>query len=360
MNMRIATIVGARPQFIKMAPLSREIRKHFEEIVVHTGQHYDYEMDRIFFEQLGIPAPDYNLGVGSGSHGYQTGEMLKRIEDVLVKEVPDLVIVYGDTNSTLAGALAASKLGIKIAHVEAGLRCYDKSVPEEVNRVLTDHISDYLFAPTENAVKCLQKEGITKEVYFTGDVMLDALLQNLPIAERSSKIMENLNLKPKDFILVTIHRPKNTEKDNLENIVDAIIENGNKVVFPVHPRTRIALERYGLMERLQRSSDVTLIKPVGYLDMLILEKNAKKILTDSGGIQKEAYFLGVPCIVLRDKTEWIELIDEGWLVLVGTNKKLILEQLREFSGNSMRKSYLFGNGEASSKITAIIRMVIKK
>ncbi|MGB9879200.1 MAG: non-hydrolyzing UDP-N-acetylglucosamine 2-epimerase, partial [Anaerolineae bacterium] len=235
--MRIATIVGARPQFIKMAPLSREIRKHFEEIVVHTGQHYDYEMDRIFFEQLGIPAPDYNLGVGSGSHGYQTGEMLKRIEDVLVKEVPDLVIVYGDTNSTLAGALAASKLGIKIAHVEAGLRCYDKSVPEEVNRVLTDHISDYLFAPTENAVKCLQKEGITKEVYFTGDVMLDALLQNLPIAERSSKIMENLNLKPKDFILVTIHRPKNTEKDNLENIVDAIIENGNKVVFPVHPRT---------------------------------------------------------------------------------------------------------------------------
>ena len=295
--MKIASIIGARPNFIKCAPLSRELRKVFDEVLIHSGQHYDYETNKIFFDELGIPEPDYHLGVGSGSHGEQTGEMLKRTEEVLIKEAPDLVLVFGDTNSTLAGALAASKLHIKIGHIEAGLRSFDRRMPEETNRVLTDHCSDLLFCPTETAVKILGTEGIENGVYLTGDVMVDALHENTKIAEKKSKILDLLCLKPKEYYLATIHRPENTDAfEKLKSIVDAFCVIG-KIVFPCHPRTEKLLKQFGLWDMLTKK--VKVIKPVGYLDMLMLEKNAKKILTDSGGIQKEAYIFNLWCHVLH-------------------------------------------------------------
>ena len=285
--MKIASVVGARPNFIKLAPVSKELRKEFDEVIIHTGQHYDYEMDRVFFDELGIPEPDYHLGVGSGSHGYQTGEMLKRVEEVLIKEKPDLVLVFGDTNSTLAGALAAVKLHIKVAHVEAGLRSYDKKMPEEINRVLTGHCSDLLFCPTETGVKNLKNEGIAKGVYLTGDVMVDALQESIKIAEKKSRILDELDLKPEEYFLATVHRAENTDDfSRLRSIVDAFCEIVH-IVFPCHPRTEKMLKKFDLWDRLQKS--VKVIKPVGYLDMLVLEKNARKNLTDSGGVQKEAY-----------------------------------------------------------------------
>jgi UDP-N-acetylglucosamine 2-epimerase len=359
---KIATIIGARPQFIKMVPVSRELRKRgIEEVIIHTGQHYDYEMDRIFFEQLNIPEPDYNLGVGSGSHGYQTGEMLKRIEEVLMKEKPDLVIVYGDTNSTLAGALAAVKLHIKVAHVEAGLRSFDKKMPEEINRVLTDHVSDYLFAPTKTAVENLYNEGIRDGVYLTGDVMLDALLCNIKIAEKESRILDELGLKPKEYYLATVHRAENTDNGkNLENIVEAFIECGELIVFPAHPRTVKFLKSYGFYERLEKAKNLILIKPVGYLDMLVLEKNARKILTDSGGVQKEAYFLKVPCITLRDRTEWVETVEDSWNLLVGADRNRILKAIREFEPKMENYAYKFGDGKASERISKTLEYKIKK
>ena len=353
--MKVATVVGARPQFIKMAPVSRELRKHLEEVVIHTGQHYDYEMNRVFFEQLEIPEPDYYLGVGSGSHGHQTGEMLRRIEDVLLKEEPDIVLVYGDTNSTLAGALAAVKLHIKVAHVEAGLRSFDKRMPEEVNRVLTDHVSDYLFAPTETAVKNLHNEGIKEGVYLTGDVMYDALLYNIKIARKKSGILNELGLKPKEYLLATVHRAENTDnRRNLENIIEAFVESGELIVFPAHPRTQKYLKAYGLVEKIENAANIILIPPVGYLDILVLEENAKKILTDSGGIQKEAYFLKVPCITLRDRTEWVETVQDGWNILVGTDKKKILRAIREFEPKGEAYTYRFGDGKASERIVRIL------
>jgi len=354
--MRIATIVGARPQFIKMAPVSRELRRReIKEVIIHTGQHYDYEMNRIFFEQLSIPEPDYYLGVGSGSHGYQTGEMLKKIEDVLIKEKPDLVLVYGDTNSTLAGALAAVKLHVKIAHVEAGLRSFDKRMPEEVNRVLTDHVSDYLFAPTETAVENLHREGINKGVYLTGDVMYDALLYNIKIARNKSKILRELGLKPKNYLLATVHRAENTDNRlRLENIIKAFVESGELIVFPAHPRTRKYLETYGLMEFVSKADNIILINPVGYLDMLVLEENAKKILTDSGGVQKEAYFLKIPCVTLREKTEWVETVEDGWNTLVGADREKILKAIMGFEPDGETYTYRFGDGRASEKIAQIL------
>lgn len=353
--MRIVTVVGARPQFIKMAPVSRELRKYFDEIVIHTGQHYDYEMDKIFFEQLNIPKPDYYLEVGSGTHGYQTGEMLKRIEKVLLKENPDLVLVYGDTNSTLAGALAAAKLHIKVAHIEAGLRSFDKKMPEEVNRVLTDHISNFLFAPTETAVKNLHNEGIKEGVYLTGDVMYDALLYNIKIARKNSNILKELGLKSKEYLLATVHRAENTDnRKSLENIIEAFIESGELIVFPAHPRTQKYLKAYKLLKKLEKVGNVLLIPPVGYLDMLVLEENARKILTDSGGVQKEAYFLKVPCITLRERTEWVETVEDGWNILVGADKEKILNAIREFNPNGKVYTYKFGDGKASEKIVKTI------
>jgi UDP-N-acetylglucosamine 2-epimerase (non-hydrolysing) len=331
--------------------LSRELRKEFDEVIIHTGQHYDYEMNKVFFDELRIPEPDYHLGVGSGSHGYQTGEMLKRIEEVLIKEKPDLVLVFGDTNTTLAGALAASKLHIKVGHIEAGLRSFDRRMPEETNRVLTDHCSDLLFCPTETAVKILGTEGIENGVHLTGDVMVDALQENIKIAEQKSNVLDLLSLKPKEYYLATIHRPENTDVfEQLKSIVDAfcVIE---KIVFPCHPRTEKLLKQFGLWDKL--TEHVKVIKPVGYLDMLMLEKNAQKILTDSGGIQKEAYIFKVPCITLRETTEWVETVEDGWNVLVGANKEKIVKMANDFEPEGEQRA-VFGSGDASEKITKVL------
>lgn len=349
--MKIVSVIGARPQFIKCAPLSRELRKWHQEILVHTGQHYDYEMDRIFFDELSIPEPDYNLGVGSGTHGTQTGGMLKMIEQVLMQEKPDLVLVYGDTNSTLAGALAAVKMRIKIGHVEAGLRSFDKAMPEEINRLLTDHCSDYLFCPTPTAVNNLQRENITRGVQLTGDVMVDALSYNKDAADHS-QILEKLGLESKRYLVVTIHRQSNTDREpNLRSIVEACLEIGGTVVFPLHPRTEKYLKAYGLFDKLQEK--VKLIKPLGYLKFLKLMNNAKRILTDSGGIQKEAYILGIPCITLRDNTEWLETVEDGWNVLVGTDKEKIVNAALHFEPSGTQRD-VFGV-DACKKIVDLLR-----
>ncbi len=329
MGLNIVSIVGARPQFIKLAPLSKVLREEgFKETIVHTGQHYDDNMSDIFFKELEISEPDYNLGIGSGSHGEQTGKMLIAIEEVLMKRKPDLVIVYGDTNSTLAGALASSKLHVKLAHVEAGLRSFNKMMPEEINRIVTDHLSDILFCPTETAVKNLEKEGITKGVYLVGDIMFDALMYFSRMSEEKSKILQNLKLNPKEYYLLTIHRAENTDNyDRLKNILLAIAQFRRKAVFPIHPRTRSRIKEFNLGNYLD-NENILLIDPVGYLDMISLEKNAFAIFTDSGGVQKEAFWLRVPCITLRDETEWIETVKYGWNTLVGANIEKILEAER--------------------------------
>jgi len=351
--MKIVTVVGARPQFIKMAPVSKELRKTFEEIIIHTGQHYDYEMNKIFFDELKIPEPDYHLGVGSGSHGYQTGEMLKKIEEVLMEEQPDLVMVFGDTNTTLAGALTAAKLHISVAHVEAGLRSFDRRMPEEINRVLTDHCSDILFCPTETSIENLKREGIVEGAHLTGDVMVDALKEHIWIAERESGILDEFGLEPGGYYLATIHRAENTDDFNrLKNIVDAFCEIEN-LVLPCHPRTEKYLKKYGLWAEL--TEHVKVIKPVGYLYMLMLEKNAGKILTDSGGVQKEAYILKVPCITLRENTEWVETVEDGWNVLVGSDKEAIVKMANGFDPDNQQKN-VFGEGKASKEVRRILNV----
>jgi len=351
--MKIVSIVGARPQFIKCGPVSHELRKVHQEILVHTGQHYDPEMSDIFFEDLQIPKPDYHLDVGSGSHGKQTGAILERVEEVLLKEMPDLVLVYGDTNSTLAGAIAAAKLHIPVAHVEAGLRSFDRTMPEEINRVVTDHVSDLLLCPTQTAVNNLAKEGITRGVHMVGDVMVDALRHNTKMAEKKSRIIKKLGLVKGDYYVATVHRPGNTdEQKNLTAIIAAFRESGKTVVFPVHPRTKKYLHTYGLYDSL--GENIRCIDPLGYIDMLHLMKHAKKILTDSGGIQKEAYVMGIPCITLRDNTEWLETLTGGWNVLVGADKHKILAALLADVQTSSDNT-VFGNGDSAEKIVQALK-----
>lgn len=339
--MRTISIIGARPQFIKYAPLSKKLREHFSEKLIHTGQHYDYLMNKVFFDELEIPSPDYYLDVRSGSHGSQTADMLKKIEEVLVNEKPDIVLVYGDTNSTLAGALAAAKMHIKVAHVEAGLRSYDKSMPEEINRVLTDHCSNILFCPTQTAVDNLAKEGITNGVHLVGDVMVDASMYAREKAEKSD-ILERLNLESKRYLLATIHRASNTDiKDNLTQLVDALCQIEETVVMPLHPRTAKQLRLFGLYEKL--SSKIKIVEPLGYLEFTKLLNHAKKVLTDSGGVQKEAYLFRVPCITLRESTEWVETVRDGWNILVGTNIKMIIDSSNSFQP-PQRHGNMFGYG----------------
>jgi len=359
--MKIVTIVGARPQFIKAAPVSRAIRDHNDkerdpritEVLVHTGQHYDHGMSQIFFDELDIAEPHLNLGVGSGSHGWQTGQMLVRIEEVLLEEKPDHVLVYGDTNSTLAGALAAVKLNLLVAHVEAGLRSFNREMPEERNRVVADHCADMLFCPTQTAVDNLAREGVTNGVHLVGDTMYDAVLQFSSIARKRSTIIKDLNLESKGYLLATIHRPYNTDiPENLRNIFQAFAEIGEVIVFPVHPRTskKIAALESEFCQGLV-PGNVKIIEPVGYLDMLVLEENARLILTDSGGMQKEAYFFGVPCITLRTETEWAETVETGWNVVAGADISAIVEGYqRAINSPPIKRPDLYGDGRASEKI----------
>ncbi|MDH7499868.1 MAG: UDP-N-acetylglucosamine 2-epimerase (non-hydrolyzing) [candidate division NC10 bacterium] len=344
--MRILSIVGARPQFIKAAPLSRKLRKAHQEILLHTGQHYDYELSQAFFEELNLPQPDYHLGVGSGTHARQTARMLMGIEKALLAERPDLVLVYGDTNSTLAGALAAAKLQVPVAHVEAGLRSFDPSMPEEINRILADRLSTLLFCPTPTAVQNLAREGIEKGVHLVGDVMVDALQEALPLAESRSRILARLALEPKSYLLATLHRAGNTEDPRrLSSILEAFNSLEEPVIFPLHPRTGRAMKAFDLRVK----PPVRILRPVPYLDNLILEKNARLILTDSGGMQKEAYLLGVPCLTLREETEWVETVEAGWNLLVGSDLVKIKQAVREFQPQGERKP-LFGAGDASDQI----------
>lgn len=356
--LNILTIIGARPQFIKAAPVSKALRKAgHREFLVHTGQHYDHTMSQVFFDELNIPQPDANLGVGSGSHGKQTGEMLMQIEAVILKQQPDWVLVYGDTNSTLAGALAAIKLHIPVAHVEAGLRSFNREMPEEHNRVLTDHCADLLFCPTQTAVNNLAREGITQSVHLVGDTMYDAVLQFSALARQRSRILETLDLTPENYLLATVHRPYNTDNpENLRSVVAAFVECGETVIFPVHPRTRARLAETGVVEMIQHAPQVHLIEPVGYLDMLMLEQHARMILTDSGGIQKEAYWLGVPCVTLRSETEWVETVDAGWNTLVGAESAQIVAAVHNYSLSPTRP-ILYGDGQASTKCANLLTSI---
>lgn len=346
--MKIITVVGARPQFIKAAAVSTKLREKNQEILIHTGQHYDDNMSKIFFDELSIPKPDYNLEVGSGGHGNQTGAMLIKLEDIYLKEKPDLVLVYGDTNSTLAGALCASKLLIPVAHIEAGLRSFNMTMPEEQNRILTDHISKILFPPTETAVANLKKEGIEKGVHNVGDVMFDAVLHFKTLAEKTH-IIKSLNID-KGYILTTIHRAENTNHINrLKNIIEALNESGKQIILPLHPRTKKFILDYGL----SFNTNIKVIEPVGYLEMISLEMNASKIVTDSGGVQKEAFFMHKPCITMRDETEWVETVDSGWNVIAGADKNKILSSITGFVPKKQQQN-IFGDGAAADKIVNII------
>jgi UDP-N-acetylglucosamine 2-epimerase len=346
----IASIVGARPQFIKSAPVSRALSSRFREVLIHTGQHYDYGMSEIFFTEMEMRPPDFNLGVGGGPHGEQTGRMLIELEKVLAKVKPDCVLVYGDTNSTLAGALASTKAGIPLAHVEAGLRSYNRAMPEEINRVLTDHISDFLFCPTDAAIENLAKEGIFKGVHRVGDVMYDALRHNLTIARTRSQILARLDLKKGSYALVTVHRAANTDDpERMKSILNALDALSLKVVFPIHPRTRKMIQGWGLAA----NSNVLFIEPQGYFDILILQENADCILTDSGGMQKEAYLLGVRCITLREETEWVETVASGWNNLAGVDQKAIHTAFETWHPQGERP-LLYGNGQAAEQICEIL------
>lgn len=314
--MRIATIVGARPQFIKAAVVSRALKNAgVDEVLIHTGQHYDEEMSAVFFDELELPRPAVNLNVGSGSHAAQTGEMLVRLESFLLETAsPDFVLVYGDTNSTIAGALVASKLHMPVAHVEAGLRSFNRKMPEEINRVVTDRLSAILFCPTQTAVDNLAAEGVTDGVHLTGDVMLDATLLFADLAEQHAPAEDLADQTPGGYVVATIHRAENTDvRDRLEGILAGLGRIKSPVILPLHPRTRVRLDGFKIPENVQITT------PVGYLSMLSLIKKARAVLTDSGGLQKEAIWLGVPCVTLRDETEWVETLERGWNQIVGAD-----------------------------------------
>ena len=351
-RMKIASIVGARPQFIKAAALSRELRRRHEEILIHTGQHYDHVMSGVFFDGLEIPAPDFNLGIGSGRHGAQTGAMLSAIEEVLVSQKPDRVLVYGDTNSTLAGALAASKLHLPLLHVEAGLRSFNQRMPEEINRVVADRLSDLLFCPSETAVVNLRAEGITRGVHIVGDVMQDVLNWAKERADAGAAgFMDRMGLKERQYLVATVHRSENTDDpERLEGILKALNALDEPVIFPAHPRTLKVIHN-GRAHRL--GSHVRLVEPLGYFEMVSLSRSARLILTDSGGLQKEAYWLGVPCVTLRDETEWVETVESGWNTLTGANTDKIVRTVRSFV-NPASRAPLYGEGCVSAMCVKLI------
>lgn len=341
--MKVVSIVGARPQFIKAAAISRVLRRQHSEFMVHTGQHYDANMSAIFFDEMGIPQPDVNLDIGSGPHGKQTGMMMAGIEAILLEQHPDWTLIYGDTNSTLAGALASAKLRIPVVHVEAGLRSFNRSMPEEINRVLSDHTSDLLLCPSQTAVNNLMAEGIIQGVHLVGDVMADGLFHAVERATSQSKILAKMGLEPGKFLLATVHRAENTDNESrMRAILDAFESLTEVIILPAHPRTRHALNQV----HYKPPEHVRVIDPVGYLDMVMLEQSARMILTDSGGVQKEAYWLGIPCVTLRDETEWIETVELNWNSVVGADKDRIIAAARSFQRPSHHPP-LYGDGRAA-------------
>lgn len=354
---KIYIIVGARPNFIKLSPLisNIEFMESFEISIIHTGQHYDEKMSSVFFDELNIPKPDFYLNVGSASHAKQTADIMIKFEELLIKKRPDLIIVVGDVNSTIACALVASKLEIKIAHIESGLRSFNRSMPEEINRIVTDHISDILFAPSASAVENLSNEGLGKLTYYTGDIMYDSVLRNIKFARKKSDILRQLNLIEKKYFLVTLHRPYNVDdKKQLSEIISAISNISDKIVFPVHPRTKNMLRKFDL----KISDNIIISEPFGYLDFLMLQQKAKKIITDSGGIQKEAYFLKVPCITLRSETEWLETLGSGANVLITSRKKdKIVEEIKKERTIDFSKK-IYGDGNSSEKMIKILKSKI--
>lgn len=347
--MKVLTIIGARPQFIKAAVVSRAFKKHrsdVQEVIVHTGQHYDANMSDVFFDELEIPKPDYNLGIGGGTHGQNTGRMIEKLEGLMMEVQPQWVLVYGDTDSTLAGALAAAKLHIRVAHVEAGLRSFNRRMPEEINRVLTDHVAEILFAPTETGRQNLLNEGIAEEkIKLVGDVMYDASLFYKEKA-RKPQLPAELDIKGGDFVLCTIHRAENTDDpQRLTNIFQGLGDSGEVIILPLHPRTRAKVGDYGIAI----PGNVRVIDPVGYLEMVWLEANCRLVATDSGGVQKEAYFFGKPCVTMRDETEWVELVEAGWNRLVGANRSKIAMALSHLATGADNQ-LLFGDGASGLEV----------
>ena len=376
--MKIVTVIGARPQIIKAAAISRAINTHFKdqitEILVHTGQHYDHNMSANFFTEMGIPTANYNLSVGSGNHGTQTAKMIEGIESVLIKEMPDALLAYGDTNSTLAGALAATKIHIPVVHVEAGMRSFNKAMPEEINRITCDHCSTILFSPTHQGIENLKKEGFSMAihpkahidrplVFKTGDIMYDNSLYFSSIANENNRLLKQLNLTPNSFILCTIHRDSNTDHpDPLNQIIRGILEiqriSNQTIVLPLHPRTRkkmTELLEADVVEELQKNPKIQVIDPAGFLDMISLESNCSLVITDSGGVQKEAFFFQKPCIILRDQTEWVEIIENGNALLVGSNEGKLIEAFHQLSHkNDFTYPPFFGDGHAAEEICRLM------
>lgn len=376
--MKIITIIGARPQIIKAAAISRAIHTHFKdqitELIVHTGQHYDDNMSAIFFSEMGIPEADYNLSVGSGNHGAQTAKMMEGIETILLKERPDALLVYGDTNSTLAGALAAAKIHIPVVHVEAGLRSYNKSMPEEINRITCDHCSTLLFSPTNQGISNLTKEGFSTTihskasidhplVFKTGDIMFDNSMYFSSIANEKQGLVEKLQLTPGEFILCTIHRDSNTDKpEHLNQIIRGLLQiqriSNQMLVLPLHPRTRKKMTELlepAVAEELQDNSRIQVIDPAGFLDMISLESRCSMVITDSGGVQKEAFFFKKPCIILREQTEWVEIVENGNALLVGSSEEKLIEAYHQLT---IKKDFtyppFFGDGYASEEICRLM------
>jgi UDP-N-acetylglucosamine 2-epimerase (non-hydrolysing)/UDP-GlcNAc3NAcA epimerase len=347
---RIVTIIGNRPQFVKAAAVSRRLRVTFDELIVHTGQHYDDDLSRVFFEELDVPRPARELGAGTGSNTAQTARMLAALEPVLVELEPRLALVYGDTNSTLAGALASAQAGIPVGHVEAGMRSFDRSMPEELNRLLTDHASDLLLCSTPTAVANLEREGAAGEVHLIGDVMADVSLAFRDIAEERSRIIDDLGLEPGGYLVVTAHRAGNVDSpERLEALVGLLERLPEPVVFPIHPRTRARLEAAGLMQRLV---GLTIVPPLGYLDFLKLARHARALVTDSGGVQKEAYLLGVPCVTMRNRTEWTETVETGWNVLVDLDAEAALAALA--NRPPAERPELYGGGRAAERLAEVV------
>ncbi len=371
---KILTIVGARPQIIKSSAINRSIHEHFSdqltEVIVHTGQHYDENMSKVFFEEMGIPEPNYNLNVGSGSHGAMTARMLEGLEEIYANEKPDAVLVYGDTNSTIAGALAAIKIHIPVIHVEAGLRSFNKAMPEEVNRIACDHMSTLLFTPTKTGLTNLEKEGFDlshsgkatsdhPNVYLCGDVMYDNSLHFSSISDKSSSILESYELTHENYILCTIHRDSNTDvAENMESIFKALyalkVQTGLKIVLPIHPRTKNKLKdqlSMDLYEKIDADTDFKIVPPAGFLDIISLEKNARLIVTDSGGLQKEAFFFQKPCVILRPQTEWIEIVENGNAILADASyERIISASLSLLNKTDFTYPAFYGDGKAAQFI----------